>query len=153
MLPLLHRLRETSTIELLPQSTQGESQNNTTMPIQGNKRVLAVIEDLMFTVKVADAVKRAGLQSQFVKTEKDTMEALVELPLLAIIDLNCTSVNPIELILKMKQEAGKLPLLGFVSHIQGELKQKAQEAGCLVMARSAFSQNLPQILRRHAGAV
>jgi len=34
--------------------------------------------------------------------------------------------------------------------VQGELKQKAQEAGCdVVMPRSAFSQTLPQLLRRH----
>jgi hypothetical protein len=36
--------------------------------------------------------------------------------------------------------------------VQGELKQQAQEAGCdMVLARSAFSQNLPVILKRHAG--
>jgi len=41
-------------------------------------------------------------------------------------------------------------IVGFVSHVQGDLKVKAQEAGCdVVMPRSAFSQNLPSILRRH----
>jgi hypothetical protein len=36
--------------------------------------------------------------------------------------------------------------------VQVELKQQAQEAGCdMVMARSAFSQNLPQIFKRHSG--
>jgi hypothetical protein len=35
--------------------------------------------------------------------------------------------------------------------VQGELKQAAQEAGCyMVLARSAFSQNLSQIMKRHA---
>ena len=39
-----------------------------------------------------------------------------------------------------------------MSHVQGELKQQAQEAGCdMVLARSAFSQNLPVILKRHSG--
>ena len=46
--------------------------------------------------------------------------------------------------------AFSLRRFGFVSHVQGELKQKAQEAGCdVVMPRSAFSQTLPQLLRRH----
>ena len=41
-------------------------------------------------------------------------------------------------------------IVGFVSHVQGDLKVKAQEAGCdVVMPRSAFSQNLVSILRRH----
>jgi hypothetical protein len=34
--------------------------------------------------------------------------------------------------------------------VQGDLKQKAHEVGCdMVLPRSAFSQNLPQLLRRH----
>jgi hypothetical protein len=41
-------------------------------------------------------------------------------------------------------------IVGFVSHVQGDLKVKALDAGCdAVMPRSAFSQNLPQLLRRH----
>ena len=72
-----------------------------------------------------------------------------------IIDLNCNRVDPIALISRLKSgDTPKVPLIGFVSHVQGELKQKAHEAGCdMVMARSAFSQNLAQILKRHAGAV
>ena len=41
-------------------------------------------------------------------------------------------------------------IIGFLSHVQGDLKQKAHEVGCdMVLPRSAFSQNLPQLLRRH----
>jgi hypothetical protein len=41
-------------------------------------------------------------------------------------------------------------VIGFLSHLQGDLKAKAMEAGCdMVMPRSAFSQNLPNLLRRH----
>jgi len=44
-------------------------------------------------------------------------------------------------------------IIGFLSHLQGDLKAKAVEAGCdTVMPRAAFSQNLPQLLRRH-GAI
>jgi CheY-like chemotaxis protein len=122
------------------------------MPNQGNKRVLVVIEDLLFTVKIADAAKRNGLQTQFVKTEQDAIAAAAEKPMLVILDLNANSVDPISLIPKLK-ELGKIPVIAFVSHVQGELKQKAHEAGAdMVMARSAFSTNLPQILKRHAGS-
>lgn len=104
-------------------------------------------------VKIGDAAKRAGLQAQFVKTEQDTIAQLQEPPLVVILDLNCNSVDPIQLIKAVKQENPKMSIIGFVSHVQGELKQLAQESGCdMVMARSAFSQNLPQILKRHAGA-
>jgi len=44
-------------------------------------------------------------------------------------------------------------IIGFLSHVQGDLKQKAHEVGCdMVLPRSAFSQNLPQLLRRHGAA-
>jgi CheY-like chemotaxis protein len=122
------------------------------MPNQGARRVLGVLDDLLFTVKIADAAKRNGLQTQFVKTEEDALAAAGEQPLLVILDLNANSVEPIALITKLK-EIGKIPIVAFVSHVQGELKQRAHDAGAdMVMARSAFSTNLPQILKRHAGS-
>jgi CheY-like chemotaxis protein len=81
-------------------------------------------------------------------------KAAHEKPLLIILDLNNNSVQPLELIAKLKSDGDlrHISLIGYLSHVQGELKQKAQEAGAnIVMARSAFSQNLPQILKRHAG--
>ena len=121
----------------------------------GKKKILAVVDDLLFTVKISDAAKRAGLEAEFVKSEKDVMEkAMQEQPLLIILDLNNNSVRPLELISKLKSDGDlrQISLIGYLSHVQGELKQKAQEAGAnIVMARSAFSQNLPQILKRHAG--
>lgn len=119
------------------------------------RKILAVVDDLLFTVKISDAAKRAGLDAEFLKTEKDVLDKATEdRPLLIILDLNANSVQPLKLIEKLKGNGNlkQISLIGFLSHVQGELKQKAQEAGAnIVMARSAFSQNLPQILKRHAG--
>jgi PleD family two-component response regulator len=124
---------------------------------QGKKKILAVVEDLMFTVKISDAAKRAGLDVEFVKSERDVMEkAAQEKPLLIILDLNFEAVQPLQLISKMKSDGAmkQISVIGYLSHVQGELKQQAQEAGAnIVMARSAFSQNLQQILKRHSGVV
>ncbi|HTC33699.1 MAG TPA: hypothetical protein VK724_10020 [Bryobacteraceae bacterium] len=124
---------------------------------QGRKKILAVVEDLMFTVKISDAAKRAGLDVEFVKSEHDVIEkATQEKPLLIILDLNFTAVQPLKLISKVKSngEMKQISVIGYLSHVQGELKQQAQEAGAnIVMARSAFSQNLQQILKRHSGVV
>ncbi|MGI8743715.1 MAG: response regulator [Bryobacteraceae bacterium] len=120
------------------------------------KKVIAVVDDLLFTVKIMDAAKRVGLDALFVKSEEDLLEKAHEKPLLIIIDLNTTSVQPLKLISKLKSDGDlkSISLIGFLSHVQGELKQKAQEAGAnMVMARSAFSQNLQQILKRHAGVM
>jgi PleD family two-component response regulator len=124
---------------------------------QGKKKILAVVEDLLFTVKISDAAKRAGLDVEFVKSERDVIEkATQEKPLLIILDLNFSAVEPLKLISKVKSngEMKQISVIGYLSHVQGELKQQAQEAGAnIVMARSAFSQNLQQILRRHSGVV
>ncbi len=117
--------------------------------------MLAAVEDLFFTVKITDAAKRAGLQVEFVKNEKDLLDkAKHEKPSLIIFDLNFSAIEPLKIIPKLKgnAELKSISLIGYLSHVQGELKQKAHETGCdMVLARSALSQNLPQILKRHAG--
>jgi PleD family two-component response regulator len=127
------------------------------MQKHGKKKILAVVEDLLFTVKISDAAKRAGLDVEFVKSERDVIDkATHEKPLLVILDLNFTAVQPLKLISKLKSdgEMKQISVIGYLSHVQGELKQQAQEAGAnIVMARSAFSQNLPQILKRHSGVI
>ena len=119
------------------------------------KKLLAAVDDLFFTVKISDAAKRAGLQVEFIKNEKDLLEkAKEERPALIIFDLNFGAIQPLKLISKLKSNAElkSISLIGYLSHVQGELKQKAHETGCdMVLARSALSQNLPQIRKRHAG--
>jgi PleD family two-component response regulator len=124
------------------------------MQKQEPKRVLAVVSDLFFSVKLTEAAKRAGLALEFVKESKEVLEKAKEKPSLIIFDLNFDSVQPLKLISKLKGNAATkgISLIGYLSHVQAELKQQAQEAGCdMVLARSAFSQNMPQIFKRHSG--
>jgi len=123
------------------------------MPTAAAKKVLAVLEDLFFTVKINESAKRAGLNVAFVKSQRDALDQAAGRPALIILDLNFASIHPVELIQKLKADPDlrKISLLGYVSHVQGVLKQEAQDAGCdMVLARSAFSQNLLPILKRHA---
>jgi len=118
-----------------------------------SKKVLAVVEDLFFTVKINEAAKRAGLGITFVKSELDALEQAKLQPALIIVDINFQGVDPLNLIRKLKADDAtrRINLIGYLSHVQGELKLQAQEAGCdMVMPRSAFSQNLPQILKRNS---
>lgn len=120
-----------------------------------SSRILAVVEDLFFVVKISDSAKRAGLSVEFVKDAAAVVDkARAEAPLMVIVDLNARSVNAVDLIASLRavEELKGLSVIGFVSHVEGELKQRAQDAGAMVLARSAFSANLPQILRRHTGS-
>ena len=125
-----------------------------TMPKQEPKRVLAVVNDLFFSVKISEAAKRNGLALEFVKESGEVLEKAKGKPSLIVFDLNFDAVDPLEFITKLKASADTkgVSLLGYLSHLQSELKVKAQDAGCdMVLARSAFSQNMLMIFKRHAG--
>ena len=117
-------------------------------------RIFAFIDDLFFVAKIQEISRKLNVKVEFVKSDKDISEKTgntEEKPSLIIVDLNSNSIKPLAVITKMRSKYKKsTSIVGFVSHVQGDLKVKAQEAGCdVVMPRSAFSQNLPNILRRH----
>jgi len=130
------------------------SSNLAKIKILAGKTVLAVVNDIFFSAKINEAAKQSGVTLQYVTTEKDLLEKAQFNPALIILDLNFDAVHPLDLIGKLKGNAAlkHISLLGYLSHVQAELKTKAQETGCdTVMPRSAFSMNLTQILQRHAG--
>ncbi len=125
------------------------------IPEDAPVRVFCFIDDLFFHAKIRETAKMVGIKVEFVKTDKEQIERVIavaaEHPLLVVVDLNNLNAKPIPLIKKLRPKLSKgSSLIGFVSHVQGELKMEAQEAGCdVVMPRSAFSSNLPNILRRY----
>jgi hypothetical protein len=121
----------------------------------GSKSIYCFVDDLFFLAKIQETARKLNVKVEFVKGEKDVIDgiiALEEKPSLIIFDLNSNTSKPLTLIPKLKAKLKKeTNFIGFLSHLQGDLKLKATEAGCdMVIPRSAFSQNLPQILRRHA---
>jgi hypothetical protein len=147
------------------QSTQGDRFRNGAAPIANMEplrqredaptRIFAFVDDLFFLAKIQEVARKLNVKVEFVKTEKDITDKMgensEEKPSLIVVDLNSNSIKPLPIITKLRSKFKKpTSIVGFVSHVQGDLKMKAQEAGCdVVMPRSAFSQNLPNILRRH----
>ena len=120
-----------------------------------SSRIFAFVDDLFFLAKIQETARKMNVKVEFVKTDKDLTDRMKvngeEKPSLIIFDLNNTNAKPLTLIPKLKTKLKKgTSIIGFLSHVQGDLKQKAHEVGCdMVLPRSAFSQNLPQLLRRH----
>jgi hypothetical protein len=119
-------------------------------------RIYFFIEDLFFLAKINETARKLGIKVAFVRNEPETIAKIVETPeeerpSLIVFDLNNAAAKPMTLIPKLKAKLKKsTSIVGFLSHLQGDLKAKAVEAGCdTVMPRSAFSQNLPNLLRRH----
>lgn len=119
-------------------------------------RIFCFIEDLFFQAKISETARKLGIKVEFVKGDKDAVTRLLELPenerpTLLVFDLNNLNAKPLVLIPKFRAKLKKATsIIGFLSHLQGDLKLKAVEAGCdTVMPRSAFSQSLPNLLRRY----
>jgi len=118
-------------------------------------RIFCLIDDLFFLAKIQEVSRKLNVKVEFVKSDKEIGDKVEEKgeenPSLIIVDLNSNNIKPLPMISKLRSRFKKsTSIVGFVSHVQGDLKVKAQEAGCdVVMPRSAFSQNLPSILRRH----
>ncbi|MGA2752894.1 MAG: response regulator [Terracidiphilus sp.] len=120
-------------------------------------RIVCFIEDLFFLAKIQETARKLGVKVEFVKGEnKDAITRIYEAPenekpALIVFDLNNLNAKPMTLIPKFKSKFKKaVSIIGFLNHLQGDLKMKAVEAGCdSVMPRSAFSQSLPVLLRRY----
>src|SRR5689334_3817652 len=114
-----------------------------------DKTVVAVLNDLMFQVKIQEIAKRTGLRVSFVNSRNEALGLAQEKPGLLIVDLNYAAAEPLELIRKLKadEQTREVPLIGYVSHVQTNLRQAAAELGCdVVLARSAFVQKLGEVL-------
>jgi len=119
-------------------------------------RIFCFIEDLFFLAKIQETARKLGVKVEFVKGDKDQVSRIYEAPesekpALLVFDLNNLNAKPMALIPKFKAKFKKaVSIVGFLNHLQGDLKMKAIEAGCdVVMPRSAFSQSLPVLLRRY----
>lgn len=122
-------------------------------------KIYCFIDDLFFLAKIQETARKLGVKVAFVKNDPESVATLMEAsdadhkdhPALIVFDLNNANAKPMTLIPKLKTKFKKsTSIVGFLSHLQGDLKAKAVEAGCdSVMPRSAFSQNLPNLLRRY----
>jgi hypothetical protein len=119
-------------------------------------RIFCFIEDLFFLAKIQEAARKLGVKVEFVKGDKESVAKLLKLPetecpKLMVFDLNNLNAKPMTLIPKFKTKFKKaVSIIGFLNHLQSDLKAKAVEVGCdTVMPRAAFSQSLPTLLRRY----
>lgn len=112
-------------------------------------RVIAAIDDLFFMAKVKDAATAAGLVCEFAKSKEDALGRVEGGPCVVVIDLNAGKFDGVDLVCQLK--ARGVRVLAFLSHVNVELRAKAEEAGAdRVLARSALAQNINAIFREFA---
>ncbi len=119
------------------------------------QRVIAAIEDLLFRSKVSETAGQLGVEATFPRSPKKLLEQATQSPPdLLVLDLNSARFEPLELLRRLKSDEATrdVPVVGFLSHVQKDLALAARESGCdRVMARSAFTKDLPKILADDGG--
>jgi PleD family two-component response regulator len=113
-------------------------------------RVLAAVEDIFFAAKIRAAAEAAGVEVAFPRSDRAFNESAAnDAPALVVCDLQSQRHDPFALAAAFKSDERLkgVPLVGFFSHVETELKRRAEAAGFdHVLPRSAFSQRLPDIL-------
>jgi CheY-like chemotaxis protein len=114
------------------------------------RNILAAVDDMFFAAKIRATAEAIGVSIKFHRRLEALIAAASEqTPNLIMADLHNEKLNPVELALQLKSnEALKMiPLLGFFSHVQTDLRRSAIEAGFdQVIPRSVFSRDLAKIL-------
>ena len=113
--------------------------------------IIAAVDDLMLSSKISTTAKALGVELRFARTPDAVLEAVrAARPALVIFDLNSARAHAVETGARLKQDAALagVPIVGFVSHVDGALVEQARAAGFdRVLARSAFFAALPQLLQ------
>lgn len=109
--------------------------------------ILAIVDDLIFRGKLEAAAAQLGAP---LTLASDAGPALGNGGSWSrvLIDLNLSSGDALAMIRDLRQAHPGIPVIGYCSHVQQGLQQRALEAGCTkVLPRSAFVQQLPGLLR------
>src|SRR6185295_1700427 len=114
--------------------------------------VLALLDDLLFTSKIKTTAGQVGVPVAFARSAESALTQMRSTPpSLVIFDLNNTRIDPLRTIESMKADPALsgIPTVGFASHVHVDLIEAARQAGVgEVLARSAFTMKLPEILAR-----
>lgn len=109
--------------------------------------VVALVDDLFFQMKLAETAKQLGVEFRACTTpDALATEIAKSAPRLVIVDLNLRG-NSIEAVERTASVSPQIPMLGFLSHVQVDLAERARAAGCHdVMPRSKLTRDLATIL-------
>lgn len=115
------------------------------------RNIIAAVDDMFFAAKIRATAESLGVRVRFARSEEAAIEACeAELPELIIVDLHSQKISAEALAKRLKADERfkNVRLLGFFSHVEMDLRERALASGFdEVIPRSAFSKNLPEILQ------
>lgn len=120
----------------------------------GQPRVIAIVRDLFFGLRIANTLGPHGYQVETVSTPSRLRAALDRgLPNLLVVDLACAACEPLATIaaLKASSTTNPLPILAFGPHVDRVARDAAKAAGAdRVVANSKLHDDLVPLVARYA---
>lgn len=116
--------------------------------------ILVVVEDLIFLSKIQHTAQAMELALETASAAEAFQRAKAGSAQAILIDLSHSSGDAVDLVRRIKADPSTMQtrVVGYLSHVQTDLAAAARAAGCdMVLARSTFTQKLPEILRSLSG--
>lgn len=126
------------------------------MEDRGGQRIVAVVRDLFFSVRIKETLQAHGYEVAVAKSAEALNAALATpavAPTLLILDLNFRELDPPATIARLKADPATraIPILAFGSHLDHAARDAAKAAGAdRVVANSQLADDLPGLVARVA---
>lgn len=112
--------------------------------------IAALVTDLLFATRIADAIRLQGGQPIFASSAGDLRQAIERWPVVILMDLHALPAEQWEPEVrraKASPQSRHIPIYAFGSHVDTETLKAARLAGCdHVWARSRFVEELPRVV-------
>ena len=117
-------------------------------------RVVALVHDLFFAVRIRDTLRPFGYRVEVANSEEKLAAALRgDPPALLIVDLTFAAIDPPRRITALKADGATraIPVLAFGPHLDHAARKAAQDAGAdRGVANSKHAEDLPELVARYA---
>lgn len=109
------------------------------------KTILAMVSNLMYTVKIREAASKLGATAAFMESSEEMTKKLEDHPSLLIFDLTSLQPGWQETVRAAKSE--KIPIIAYGPHVDVVAREEALQAGVdEVYANSKFTLELSTLL-------
>lgn len=116
--------------------------------------VIAVVRDLIFASKISGTARALGIGAAVVASADALQAGLDEKDVaLVMVDMSLPNDEAAAALRCAAAHASMPTSVAFFSHVQAELRDAAEQAGAtIILARSSFTEQLPELIREHCGA-
>jgi len=106
-------------------------------------KLAGLIDDLFFTSKFREIAKSLGSEAVVCRSAASLPNDAARV----VVDLSATTFDPIAEIANIKSGTAPRPVTAFFSHVQIDMKERAERAGAdEVIPRSAFARRLAELI-------